>query len=181
MRVRAYTTLIILLTGMLTNRAWASSSEVEFKGVLVAEPCMVATGNNGENVVVDFGTIENKTFYSKSGRRTWLQPFHIILKDCDLTLGKEVKITFIGAEDSEQPGLLAITSSMGVEHLAVGLMTSAGKELGLNKQTSAYDLSAGDTQLNFKAYVQASDEGIKNRSIGFGAFEATSTFEVEYP
>ncbi|WP_270655273.1 fimbrial protein [Enterobacter bugandensis] len=160
--------------------ALAASSEVDFKGKLVAEPCLVAAGGDAENVVVDFGTISGKTFYSISGRRTWLKPFHILLHDCDLTLGTSVKITFLGAEDTEQPGLLAVTSTSGVSHVAVGLKTETGKDLNFNSPSDAYLLSSGNTELKFKAYIQASDDGVKNRSVGFGSFEAITTFRLEY-
>lgn len=172
---------VIILYGLMQTSAQAASSDVDFKGTLVAEPCTVATGSDGDNVVVDFGTIAEKTFYSTNGRRTWLQPFHILLKDCDLTLGKTVKTTFTGTEDGEQPGLLAVTSSNGVAHVAIGLQTSDGTDLEVNTATQAQTLSAGSTQLNYKAYVQASDEGVRSKSVGLGTFEAISTFELEYP
>ncbi|ENY5536618.1 fimbrial protein [Salmonella enterica] len=157
------------------------SVDVDFKGTLVEEPCIVAPGDDGSNVVVDFGTIPEKTFYSIYGRRTWSQPFHILLTECDVSLGKEVKVTFNGTEDREQPGLIALTSNLYVQHLAVGLQTHTGVELPVNKQTSSYTLVDGNNQLNFKAYIQASDEGVKNHSVGKGNFEALATFELEYP
>lgn len=173
--------LALLINGYAAATEKPVSADVDFKGTLVAEPCIVSPGGDGDNVVVDFGTIPEKTFYSIYGRRTWLQAFHILLTECDTTLGKEVKITFTGAEDAEQPGLLAVTSSTGVKHVAIGLQTHTGADLPFNKQTQGYTLYNGNTQLNFKAYVQASDEGVTNRSVGRGAFEAVSTFELEYP
>ena len=173
--------LVLLGAGYAVATEKPVSADVDFKGILVAEPCVVAPGGDGDNVVVDFGTIPEKTFYSIYGRRTWLQAFHILLTECDTTLGKEVKITFTGTEDAEQPGLLAVTSSSGVKHVAIGFQTHSGADLPLNTQTQGYVLNTGDTQLNFKAYVQASDEGVANHSVGRGAFEAVSTFELEYP
>lgn len=169
------------VSGFAASSEKPVSADVDFKGTLVAEPCVVAPGGDGDNVVVDFGTIPEKMFYSIYGRRTWLQPFHILLTECDTTLGKEVKITFTGTEDAEQPGLLAVTSGSGVQHIAVGLQTYTGVDLPFNKQTQGYTLYEGNTQLNFKAYVQASDEGVANHSVGRGEFEAASTFELEYP
>lgn len=172
--------LILLGSGYAAAVEKPVSADVDFKGTLVAEPCVVSPGSEGDNVVVDFGTIPDKTFYS-DGRRTWLQPFHILLSECDTSLGKEVKITFTGTEDAEQSGLLAVTSSTGVKHVAIGLITHTGEDLPFNKQTQGDILYNGNTELNFKAYVQASDEGVKNRSVGQGVFEAVSTFQLEYP
>lgn len=176
---------VVLLSLMLSSPAVqakdSASVDVAFEGALVAEPCTVAAGSDGDNVVVDFGTIAEKTFYSLTSRRTWLQPFHILLKDCDLSLGRSVKITFTGTEDGEQPGLLAVTGSHGVGHIAVGLQTQEGQALAFNQASEAYTLQTGSTQLDFKAYVQASDEGVRTKSVGRGTFAAVSTFELEYP
>ncbi|CAK6501223.1 Fimbrial adapter PapK (plasmid) [Pantoea sp. Nvir] len=181
MKFKMISTIITLLTSLICMPSQGSSplaeSEIEFGGTLVAEPCIVTSGSDGDNVVVDFGTIADRTFYSGSGRRTWLQPFHILLTECNTMLSKEVKIMFRGAEDAEQPGLLA----SGIKHIAIGLQTESGTALPFNKQTQPYTLQNGNTQLNFKAYVQASEEGVRNQSIELGAFDAVSTFELEYP
>ncbi|MGC1004656.1 type 1 fimbrial protein (plasmid) [Pantoea agglomerans] len=173
----------MLLAGLCIAASSGVMAEptVNFKGTLQVQPCELAPGRDGENVEVDFGTISEKTFYSGSSPRTGLQPFHILLTECDPSLTKEVRITFTGAEDSEQPGLLALTSASGVAHIAVGLQTSTGTDLPLNKQTPGYALTAGSTQLSFKAYIQASDEGVSHQSVGRGTFRAVSTFELEYP
>lgn len=181
MRIYAKLCALLLLPGLAFAEKIPVTSDVDFKGTLVDEPCTLVPGGEGDNVVVDFGVIAEKTFYTDPSRRTWLQPFHILLKDCDLSLGKQVKITFTGTEDSEQPGLLAVTSSAGVAHIAVGLQNDKGAELPVNKQSDAYALSEVGTQLNFKAYIQASEDGVRNKSVGLGVFEATSTFELEYP
>lgn len=176
--------LAVVLIAMSTQalaKSKAASADVDFKGNLVAEPCVVAPGGDGENVVVDFGTVAEKTFYSIYGRRSAMQKFHITLTECDTAMGKDVKITFTGAADAEQPGLLALTSSSGVKHIAIGLQTSAGEALPVNKESKAYVLKTGVTVLEFTAYLQASDSGVKNRDIGQGRFDAVSTFELEYP
>lgn len=173
--------ILSIISGFAVSAEQPVSTDVDFKGVLVSEPCVVTPGGDGDNVVVDFGTIEEREFYSVYGHRTWLQPFHILLTNCDTALGKEVKITFTGTEDTEQPGLLAVTSNTGVKHVAIGLQTHTGDDLPLNKQTPAYILNTDNTQLDFKAYLQASDDGVTNHSVGRGIFEAVSTFALEYP
>lgn len=157
--------------------AIAKSSEIKFNGTLVAEPCTIT---DSANIEVDFGTIPAKNFYSIYSSRTWSEKFQITLEECDLTLGREVKITFIGAEDSEQPGLLAINGN-GVKHIAVGLEYSNGTPLPLNQQSGAYSLKSGTTELGFMAYIQASDSGVRNKEVGFGTFNAVATFALEYP
>lgn len=181
MRMAVNALALLLMAGMAQHSAQAASADVVLKGSLVAEPCTVTAGSDGDNVVVDFGTIAEKTFYSLKSRRTWLQPFHILLKECDLSLGKTVKITFTGTEDPEQSGLLAVKGNNGVAHVAVGLQTPDGQAFDFNQQSDVYMLQSGITQLDFKAYLQASDEGVRTESVGRGVFEAVSTFELEYP
>ncbi|WP_312757569.1 fimbrial protein [Pantoea brenneri] len=173
--------LLVLLSVMLHMPVQAASSDVDFKGTLVAEPCTVATGGDGENVLVDFGTIPDKNFYFYTPPRTWQFPFHILLKDCDLSLGSQVKVTFTGTEDAEQPGLLALSSRNGVDHLAIGIQAADGGDIAVNQQTKGYALNSGTTELKFSSYIQASDAGVKNRTVGKGTFEAVTTFLLEYP
>lgn len=175
--------VVVLLPGILIlpMMAYSAASDVDFQGTLVAEPCTVATGGDGENVVVDFGTIPDKNFYFYSPPRTWPQSFDILLKDCDLSLGSQVKLTFTGPEDGEQTGRLAVSSGDGVSHVAVGIQDADDRDVAINRQTPSYQLNTGTTVLRFKSYIQASDAGVKNHSIGNGHFEAVTTFVLEYP
>ena len=165
--------LLILLSG---SPARAGESNVDFTGQLVEDPCTVAAGPDGDAVEVAFGTIPDNMLYLH--KRTWTETFHITLQDCDLTLGTKVHLTFTGSEDSEQPGLLAVTGA--ATHVAVGLLTADGRAIPLNKQTNDFILSKGNTTLQFGAYVQASVTGIKAHTIGRGDFTAITTFEIEY-
>ncbi|MBK0469655.1 fimbrial protein [Klebsiella aerogenes] len=183
--MKSITILIAFVTSMILYSSgqyvYAGSANIKLSGSLVSEPCILGDGQNGKDITVDFGTIPAKNFYSIYSNRTWTQNFKIVLLDCDLTLGNLVKITFNGTEDAEQPGLLAITSVDGVQHIALGIESEAGIELPVNQETSAYTLKTGTTELNFMAYVQASEYGIKNKAIGFGNFNAVATFSLEYP
>ncbi|MBF7997767.1 fimbrial protein [Rahnella laticis] len=172
---------IFILLFFFQSEAMAGSSDIKFSGSLVAEPCTVVGGEDGTDVSVDFGTISEKTFYSTYLHRTWSEKFKIVLEECDLSLGSEVKVTFYGEEDAEQPGMLAISSSNGVKHIALGIQSDSGVDLPLNKQTQSYPLNKGTTELNFIAYAQASDIGVRNKSVGDGEFVANTTFSLEYP
>ena len=179
----AYSILFIIsiIFSGAVQKAIAGTADIKLFGTLVAEPCILGDGGDGKDITVDFGTIPAKNFYSIYSNRTWTQKFKIVLLECDLTLGNLVKVTFNGTEDAEQPGLLAITSVDGVQHIALGIESEAGIELPINQQTNAYTLNSGTTELNFMAYVQASETGVKNKDIGFGNFNAVASFSLEYP
>jgi len=166
-----------LLAGLFTGGAWAAGEDnVHFYGALVAEPCVIPPGE--DEIALDFGTVIDKYLYRYT--RTLGQAFDIHLAECDLSLGKTVKVTFQGTENVSLPGLLAIDGGSGARGIAIGLETESGKPLPINKFSGFYPLSAGDTRLALKAYVQGEPAAIANRSIGYGPFSAVATFNLEY-
>lgn len=176
MRMKTVILSIIMYSLVLSLHSQAAESDINFRGTLISEPCTVTEND----IVIDFGTIPNKNFYDYMPPRTWLKSFQVALKDCDLSLGNQVKVMFTGMEDAEQHGRLAVTG-IGVKNIAVGIQGINGKDIPINKQTESYPLSAGTTILKFKSYIQASSAGIKNHAVGLGSFEATASFVLEYP
>nr|WP_236720575.1 fimbrial protein [Serratia marcescens] len=164
----------MLLAAPLAARA--AENNVHLYGALVAEPCVILPGD--EEVQLDFGTVIDKYLYLNT--RTLGQTFKIHLAECDLSLGKTVKVTFLGTENAALPGLIAIDGSGGASGIAIGLETSKSAPLPLNKQSGIYPLQAGDTLIALKAYVQGEPEAIAQRRIGRGPFSAVATFSLEY-
>lgn len=151
-------------------------NNVHLYGTLVTEPCVIAPGK--EEIVLDFGTVIDRYLYLHT--RTIAQPFSIHLAECDLSLVKTMKVTFIGPENPAMKGLLAIDSSSSAGGIAIGLETKEGKSLALNRGSYVHTLQAGETVVSLKAYVQAEPDAITNRSIKRGTFSATTTFSLEY-
>ncbi|CAM3830002.1 fimbrial protein [Serratia silvae] len=170
--------MLVSLLGALTASPTLAVGEnnVRLYGSLVAEPCVIAPGK--EEIVLDFGTVIDKYLYLNT--RTIAQPFSIHLAECDLSLGKTMKITFIGPENPALKGLLAIDGSSSASGIAIGLETTEGKSLALNKGSYVQGLQTGDTIVALKAYVQAEPDAITKRSIKRGTFSATATFSLEY-
>lgn len=158
----------------------AGESSINFQGTLVEDPCTVAAGPDGENIEVNFGNVPDKNLYRMAEGRSWKENFHILLQDCDLSLGTKVKVTFTGPEDSEQPGLLALGNKSGAKHVAVAITQRDGTLIPLNKPTDGYVLSKGTTTLNFSAYLSSPQSAVKNHTIGRGVIDATATFVLEY-
>lgn len=164
------------------NKAWMLSAmmflspvtfadtELEFKGTLIADPCIVDTDT--EDQVVEMGTIGAKTFINHD--RSAPKPFSLYLKECDLSLGSTVSVTFSGTEESQQPGTFAVTG--GAEGVAIALENTNGTPVKPDEATAATGLMSGDTQLNYVAYVQASDFS----KVKEGPFESRVIFFLEY-
>ncbi len=165
----------VLCSGLLMCSA-AHSTDVEIKGQLVFEPCTLSA--ESENISLSFGTIVKNYFYTAD--RTPSEPFSIELENCDTTIGKEAFVTFRGTESIGLPGLL-VPDNGTLAGLAVGIETTEGKLLPLNKTSPAYALSDGATTLNFQGYVQAEPDAIKDKTLVTGNLSATATFEITYP
>lgn len=152
------------------------ADNVRLHGALVAEPCVIAPGD--ESVKLDFGTVIDKYLYANE--RTHGQAFAIRLTECDLSLGKTVKVTFSGMENPSLKGLLAIDGGSRAAGIAIGMETQAGQPLPLNKIGGGYRLVSGSNTLTVLAYVQGEPEAIARRTIERGPFSAIATFSLEY-
>lgn len=171
--------LTCLGAGSLLNIVLAASMpevNVQYSGNLVAEPCALLPED--ENVAVAFGTVIDEYLYLNT--RTHSQPFTLRLTECDTSLGKSVSVSFTGTESTALPGLLALDGGSQASGVAIGLETQSGTALALNTPSPLMELSDGDNQLSFQAYVQGEPEAIGNKTIGRGEFSAVATFSLEY-
>ncbi len=169
---------LVLSLSLLAVPLCAQSETVQFDGTLVEDACEVYPGD--ENIELDFGTIVDKYLYLNT--RTHSQPFTIRLINCDLVLGKEVQVTFMGTESVALPGLLALNAGSQASGIAIGLEAGNGTPILLNKPKNYIQkLHMGNgNNLNLKAYVQGEPTPLLTKTIGRGAFEATTTFILEY-
>lgn len=159
---------------MLSHTAQAEN--VRLHGALVAEPCVIAPG--GESVTLDFGSLIDKDLYTN--QRTRSQPFDIRLMECDVSLGKTVKVTFSGIENPHLAGLLAIDGGGQAKGIAIGMETQGGQKLPLNKPGEGVRLVNGSNTLTMLAFVQGEPVAIANKTIERGPFSAIATFSLEY-
>lgn len=165
--------LLLLSAVLLGGGSEVAAESVRLYGTLVSDPCIVKS----EEIEVDFGTIVDKYLYTNT--RTLGQIFTIELEDCDLSLGNTVKVTFIGPESLELPGLLTVSNQN--KGIAIGIETLQAKKVLFNQSSDILDLQAINSQLVFKAYVQGEPTAIANKTIERGVFSATSTFMLAYP
>ncbi|WP_164120380.1 fimbrial protein [Serratia marcescens] len=158
---------------------WVPASAAEnmrLHGALVAEPCVIPPGD--ETVVLDFDTVIDKYLYLNT--RTPGQTFELHLAQCDLSLGKTVRVTFSGTESPALPGLLALSGGSQASGIAIGMETPQGDPLPINQQGKAQALVCGANTLTARAYVQGEPEALKHKTIERGPFSAVATFSLEY-
>lgn len=163
--------------GVLLNGPVLAADNMRLHGALVAAPCVIAPGD--ENVLLDFSVVADKYLYLNN--RTAAQKFHLHLTDCDVNAGNSVKVSFSGVENTQLPGLLALSKGSEASGIAIGLETTSGKAIPLNNnQGIEQELSNGNNVIALQAYVQGEPEAISNHTIGRGAFSASVTFDMEY-
>lgn len=167
---------VTLAMALSSQASHAANNNVHLFGALVAEPCVIRPGD--EEILLDFGTIVDKYLYKYT--RTQGRDFEIRLTECDLTIGKTVKVTFTGTEDSQLPGLLALDGGSEATGIAIGLETTAAQPLPINQESDSFPLQDGNSTIALKAYVQGEPQAITDHAIGRGAFTATATFNLEY-
>lgn len=175
----AITLSVCIGTSLWLSAAHAAEDNLFFSGILVNEPCVLAVED--EVIELDFKSVVNKDLYLNG--RTRGHPISLRLKNCELDVGKHmVSITFIalrGTESIEPPGLL-IVQSANVHGLLVGLETTGGTPLPLNKTHNMGKLASGDNLVSFNAYLQGEPKALVNRSLGLGDFDASLTFALNY-
>lgn len=161
---------------LLCSSPVMAADNMRLHGALVAEPCVIPPGD--ETVVLDFDTVIDKYLYLNT--RTPGQTFELHLAQCDLSLGKTVRVTFSGKESTALPGLLALNVGSQASGIAIGMETTQGEPLAINKPGKAQALVSGTNILTARAYVQGEPEALKHNSIERGPFSAVATFSLDY-
>ncbi|HEK1094870.1 TPA: type 1 fimbrial protein [Proteus mirabilis] len=151
-------------------------TNIRIHGFLVADPCNLVMEDT--SLVVDFGTIIDKYLYINN--RTHPKEFKIRLSDCVLAPDQGVRIGFIGTENSNLPGFLALDSGSSANHIGVGIQDDRGNFLPINKLASYYPLHNGFNTLTFSSYIEAEYNAIVEKKIGLGTFTATAVFILDY-
>lgn len=153
-----------------------AADNLQIKGTLVNEPCVLEP--TGNTLAIDFRTVIKKGLYKD--KRTPAIPFTIRLTECDTSIGKEVMITLKGDESTALPGMLSPGGSGGTG-IAIGIETPDKTPVPVNKETFAFSLQDGLTEIHLQTFVEAEPDAIKNQTLIAGDFSATATINVSYP
>jgi len=168
--------LLTMSAGMAFSSSVYAAENLIMRGNLVDAPCLIRPGD--DLIKLDFEEVIDKFLYRYT--RTPSRPLLIHLEDCDVSVFKEVEVTFQGNENTTLPGLLRLDTSSVASGVAIGIEGLDGSAVKINKPAPAKALQAGDMVLAFQAYVQGEPDAILNRRIGQGQFTATATFILNY-
>ncbi|MBS9439082.1 type 1 fimbrial protein [Photorhabdus noenieputensis] len=178
-----YLKLFVLRVGFMVIAATVyghqgvqAADNMHFHGALVKEPCTIKSGD--EDIQLDFATISEKYLYLHG--RTHSELFLLRLSGCDMSVGKSIKLTFSGMENTQLPGLLALSAGSQASGIAIGIETAEGKRLSLNKEGEEYPLKERENLIVLQAYVQAEPTALANQTIKRGVFHAIATINLNY-
>jgi len=167
---------LLLLVSLMANFKLQAEENMKFHGALVAEPCVIPDSDT--DITLDFGTVIDKELYSNT--RTSGQEFSIHLLECDLSIGKTVKITLIGQENPYLAGRLSISNTSLASGIALGIETRDGKLLPINKAGEKYNLESGSNVFTMRAFVEGEPDAIRNHTIERGPFSSVANLGLEY-
>ncbi|MGG4608400.1 fimbrial protein [Providencia sp. Me31A] len=169
--------LFLLSTGkVVADTSYINMGNYSFEGFVVVTPCQVAPGS--KEVPVNFEKIDIKDLYSMG--KTKPIDFSIHLIDCSTVLFKTVTVTFNGIENINLPNHLAISNQSVAGGIGIGLLNFNETPIQLNIPSAAQDLVNNDTELKFKAYIEAEPEARSNETITTGVFYSTAYYTLSY-
>lgn len=167
---------LMLLSIVCVISTHVCATDIKFNGALVAEPCVIAPGE--EKIDLSFGTIADKNLYYNF--RSPNKSFAIKLTGCTPNVGQSVAVTFNGIESAELPGLLAIDAASAASGIAIGMETENGFPLKINAINNKNRLVNGNNDISLRAYVQVEPSAWENKKIGYGDFSAMASFSLTY-
>ena len=164
-----------------SGHAIASTSHINtgnysFSGTVVVTPCQIAPGS--EEIPVDFEQVSVKELYL-NGKSKPL-PFSIHLISCNTSVFKAVTVTFNGIENQDLPDHLAINNKSTASGIGIGLLNQNDTSIKLNTPSLAQNLTDNNTEIKFKAYIQAEPEALTNETITYGHFYSTAYYTLNY-
>lgn len=162
----------MVLIGGCAFAAALSADDIllSFDGTLVVPACELVVENTEQ--VVNLGIFNKRDLEMVS--RTPAVPFHIDILTC--SAATKVSVLFKGKEEPQLPGSLALEGE--ASGVAVALETSAGDAINLNVDSLEYAVAGGERErLSFSAHLRP----LKGKTIGSGAFNVVTNFEISYP
>ncbi|MBU4684083.1 type 1 fimbrial protein [Cedecea davisae] len=148
------------------------SGKVNFSGSIVDAPCSMDP--NTADQTVELGATSN--LHLSNGSTSTPKPFKILLEGCSgETLGT-VMTTFKGLQADEDDTLLRLSGS--ASGAAISINDDKGVQIKMGEASPAYNLVAGNNELNFSANLKGF--GTEEKPVVSGDFTATADFTLEY-
>ncbi|EPG8312666.1 TPA: fimbrial protein [Klebsiella aerogenes] len=155
------------------KNAEPTNGKIHFTGSLVNSACGLAPESSP--VQVNFGEIP--TSQLKDNQRAGVKHAKIVLQGCDTTVAKTATVTYTPATiDADNNALAAFTSGTA-KGAGIGMVDSGNQDVEWGKAASQVNITDGETDIDFVAYLQANNA---SAAVTPGDFESTVNFQIDY-
>ncbi|ARD19480.1 Fimbrial adapter PapK [Edwardsiella anguillarum] len=183
-RVRGvfYSISIVLL---LAGTAPVNAVDMNFSGELLERPCEISQ----ESLVQEVG------FLTRPVRDFWVSPgkgpatgFSIKLINCNTaSIARVVKLKFSGTREPNMLGqadYFLRVNGVNQGRLAIGILDTDGKMLlklgDAHNHQQGNRIDENTILLNFKAFVQATPDAVRQKNVSPGDYSSVAGFELFY-
>lgn len=173
----AWRTLALALLAAVSSAATGQSRTsindhtITFRVLVVDAPCSIR--DSDRDLLVDMGETSLRDLQTNP-HGAW-QDFSIGLTNCNTDTFHAVSVTFLGTEETELPGRLAIDGSSSAKGIAIGIY-HANALLNINTASGGFALQKGDNTIPFAARI----EKVRDNLLQPGAYTATAHFKLSY-
>ncbi|HCM62792.1 MAG TPA: type 1 fimbrial protein [Morganella sp. (in: Bacteria)] len=153
-----------------------ATDNLRVTGELYNDPCTLLPEN--KELLVDFSDVSLPDLYdgievSKS--------FSLILSECDISDLNRFKIKFTGTASVDMKEYLALDASSDADGFAIGIKTESASVIPLNQFSNAINIAGnGENKIRFIAFLKVAPKALTNKTIEYGAFNATAFLTIDY-
>ncbi|MCW0310485.1 fimbrial protein [Pantoea ananatis] len=152
-------------------KADAGSTDVVFRGTLLAVPCLVDMDSVDQTVA--FSPVVARHF--TNNHQSYPVDFSIALKACDLSVGSQVSVTFFGDKNAVNSALFALNGT--VEGLGLAVNDGQGNVVLPGVLQPPVELTDTENRLVWLARLQRT---AANGEVTLGEYSAMITFQLQY-
>ncbi|MFT8210731.1 MAG: fimbrial protein [Symbiopectobacterium sp.] len=148
-----------------------TDATVTFHVQVVSSPCSFQ--DNNKEIIVEMGETSTRTLQTQQ-HGDW-HTFTLGLTECNTDTFQNVAIQFLGTEDTQLPGRLALDSSSGAKGVAIGIYYG-NSLVAINNNSEWIPSQVGDNILPFSARIEkTADDTLQS-----GDYTATAHFKLSY-
>ncbi|WIF62920.1 fimbrial protein [Enterobacter cloacae] len=153
-----------------------AADNLRLHGALVHEACDIQPGDEAQTL--ELGMVADRFIYLNTRTPSRVIRFNLI--NCDTSIGNMVTVKFMGVENIQLPGYLALDGSSTASGIGIGIETPEGQLIALNGAGATYPIVDGANVVAVKGFIRGEPDALANRTIVLGAFSAVTTFSLDY-
>lgn len=153
-----------------------AADNLRVTGELYNDPCTLLPEN--KELLVDFSDVSLPDLYDGNEVS---KSFSLVLSECDISDMNRFKIKFTGTTAAELKEYLALDASSDAGGFAIGIKTESASVIPLNQFSNAINIAGnGENKIRFIAFLKVAPKALADKTIKYGAFNATAFLTIDY-